>query len=102
LAVSQYNAELDSYYDEVNDYNDEVEDFEEAIYAYYQDPTFDKYVKLLELEDDLEDELRQLNRWARSLRNQASLLDEELNSLGLQKDSFGGVLGVVKEVKMYW
>jgi len=102
INVANYNAEMASYNVAVQNYNAEVIAYEEAVNAYNQNDTYPEYLRLVAWFDDLQAQLSSLNAWSSSLNYQATVLNQELYELGLQYDSFGGILGVVEEVKMYW
>ena len=59
-------------------------------------------IGLSEWRNNLLLEYDQLEGWRISLSDKASLLNQELSNLGLQYNSIGEILEVVKEVKMYW
>lgn len=102
VSVSQYNAEVESYNITVQSFHVEVQEYEAAVEAYNQNPTHEKYVRLTAWYSDLLAEENTLSTWSTSLNNHASVLNLELYNLGLQYDAFGGVLGTVEEVRMYW
>ena len=100
--VANHNLEVDSHYVALQNYNAEVDAYGEAVDAYYKNPTYPEYLRLTAWYNALQTQLNSLNAWSSSLNVQAALLNQELYELGLQYDSFGGVLGIVEEVKMYW
>ncbi len=109
VRIDQYKASLERYSDELADYNSavqrynmEVEEYSAAIQAYNANPTYGEYLRLSAWQDALNADLNGLNSWSAQLYSMVSALDQELAALGIQNDQYGGVLGVVKEVKMYW
>ncbi len=109
IRIEQYKASVERYYDELADYNSavqsynvEVEEFNAAKQAYDANPIYYEYLRLFDWENALIAGLNSLNRWSARLDSTVSALDQELATLGIQYDQYGGVLGVVKEVEMYW
>jgi len=108
VRIDQYERNVEIYYGKLRDYNSalrsynaEVQEFNAALQAYAY-LTYGKYLMFSAWEDSLKAERKRLNRWSARLDSIVSHLDQELVELGIQYDQYGGVLGVVKEVEMYW
>lgn len=109
VRIDQYKASVERYYDELADYNNamqiynvEAKEFSAAKQAYDANPLYYEFLRLFVWENALIADLNRLNSWSARLDSTVSALDQELAELGIQYDQYGGVLGIVKEVEMYW
>ncbi len=107
--IDRYEASVEKYYNELADYNSDVQRYnvevgqlDSAIQAYNANPTDYGYSVLSTWQNTLNADFYSLKRWSAQLDSMVSALDQELAALGIQQDQYGGVLGIVKEVKMYW
>ena len=100
--LAKYNDLMADYNRAVQRYNVEVQEFNAAMQAYNANPTYLEYLRLADWQNSLYEDLEFLDSWLAQLDSRVSALDQELAALGIQYDQFGGVLGIVKEVKMYW
>jgi hypothetical protein len=98
----RYREDIQSYYMAAESYNEQVREWISAVEAYNLNPTPAEYARLVAWQSSLLAEDSRLSVMYANLRATIFYLIQELVNLGLQYDEVGGVLGIVKEVKMYW
>ena len=100
--VEKYERELAFYNSDMQRYNAEVREWNAAVQVHNIYPTDSEYIRLSTWQYLLNAESNRLNRWSAQLDSMVSALDREWAALGIQYDQYGGFLGIVTEVKMYW
>ncbi|MFC2071464.1 hypothetical protein ACFLUU_01930 [Chloroflexota bacterium] len=97
--VEQLQDRIDKFEESVERYNNELDDYNLAVQIYNN--AMLQADNSTSWQETQAADLYRFERWLERLDSMVSALEQESAELGIQYDQYG-VLGIVKEVEMYW